>query len=110
LFDYTATNSIEPSKKIEGMVKNKEHNQSQNTEKLKAFNLFCSKNLKSYFCEICDYYTSKKSDYIIHLSSEKHIKKVAENSNIYNCEICDYYTSKKSNYDKHLSCEKHIKK
>ena len=83
------------------------HNASQNVVKLNDINNFVIKSLKSYICQLCDYSTSKKSNYDSHLSSEKHIKKVAANNYNFYCESCDYSTSKKSNYDKHLSSKKH---
>jgi hypothetical protein len=75
---------------------------------------FCDKSKSEvsnqYICEICDFVTSKKCNYDRHLSSKKHIEKVAENNKTYICEICDYNTNTKYNYDKHLSSKKHIKK
>jgi hypothetical protein len=61
----------------------------------------------TYMCKLCDYISSKKYNYIKHLSSVKHVKKVANIKNLYNCDICNYNTSKKYNYDKHMSSAKH---
>ena len=32
------------------------------------------KNSQKYYCVVCDYYTSRKSDYQKHLTTQKHIK------------------------------------
>ena len=71
----------------------------------------CSK----FYCEKCDYKTSKKSSYENHLVSIKHNKTMVVNqimpklcSKFY-CDICDYGTSKKSSYDNHLVSAKHLK-
>jgi len=54
---------------------------------------FCS---KKYYCEWCDYRTSKKSSYRDHLLSAKHVKATENNKNLlkicsnkYCCEKCD---------------------
>jgi len=62
-------------------------------------------------CEICNYSTSKHSNFERHLASLRHghrtkmSKKVAE---LRTCHFCDYSTSKQANYDKHLLTSKHI--
>jgi hypothetical protein len=68
-------------------------------------NKSCKKVANKYFCEKCDYNTSRKSSYDKHLLTAFHnmdnksCKKVA---NKYFCEKCDYNTSRKSSYDNHL--------
>jgi len=49
-----------------------------------------SKSLNKYFCCICDYITDKKSNHDKHLSSVKHMKKVAYNKRIFKCDSCEY--------------------
>ena len=75
-----------------------------------------------FYCEICDYNTSRKCNYTKHILTSKHIlatngnKKSSESSEsseilydqIYICEICDYNTSRKCNYTKHILTSKHI--
>ena len=65
------------------------------------------KSLNKYICDICDYTTDKKSNYDKHLSSIKHVKKVANNNSIYKCESCGYTTTVKYCYDKHITSIKH---
>ena len=69
----------------------------------------------SFFCEKCDYTTSKKSSYNAHLSTDKHIGNI-QSANIntkkcpkYFCEKCDYSTSKTSSYKEHLLSSKHAR-
>lgn len=65
------------------------------------------------FCNCCDYKTISKSDYIKHVSTEKHIKNEKGEKNkhrIYICETCCYESYNKSNYNKHISSQKHIDK
>ena len=76
-----------------------------------------TKNENEYYCEICDFFTSKKTDYTRHLSTDKHknnekndflsknqktqsitdikTKKTTKNEKEYYCEICDFVTIKK---------------
>ena len=68
----------------------------------------CLKNVaKTYTCNICEYNTSRKYNYDLHLSSIKHKKKVATLINTYKCDACDYHTNNKYNYDKHIFSIKH---
>jgi hypothetical protein len=69
-----------------------------------------SKTASNYACEICDYYTSKKSNYSQHILSAKHetAEKLAKNqpapemvSNKYNCDKCNRHYSSKSGLWKH---------
>ena len=81
--------------------------------------MFSNKNqpetLKNFYCEICDYSTSRKCDFNSHLITLKH--KNAINSSLsqpktltkFYCENCDYKTCKISNYNEHLLTKKHKK-
>ena len=79
----------------------------------------CHKNgekvATKFFCESCDYITSKRSDYDKHILTAKHKKKqlLLKNekklSQKYLCEPCDYNTSNKTNYYKHILTAKHKK-
>ena len=79
-----------------------------------------AKTSKKYFCEICDYTTSRKSNYDRHLESTKHLEKMGDRpqkwqnltkKNVFKiCELCDYKASKKYNWDKHIQTIKHKKK
>jgi len=62
-------------------------------------------------CEICNYTTSRKTDYDRHMASLKHGNRTKLRQKIaqfYTCEFCYYNTSKKVDYDKHLLTPKHI--
>ena len=79
-----------------------------------------AKTSKKFFCEICDYSTSRKSNYDRHIESIKHLEKtdikpkkwqnLTKKSVFKICELCDYVASKKYNWDKHLQTTKHQKK
>ena len=115
---FKISNKKDDDNKCEN-IDNKNDNVTQNT---KSINLD-EKNTNTYMCDICDYNTSRKYNYDLHLSSVKHIKKLgiklAKNSskisntelvsNFYICENCNYKTSKKYNYDLHILTEKHKK-
>ena len=69
-----------------------------------------------YYCDCCDYGTSRKGSYNKHILTSKHLltinghEKVAESCDVkYYCESCDYKTSRKSSYDKHILTPKHVK-
>ena len=77
---------------------------------------------QKYFCECCDYETSKIFNYNKHLMTAKHKrattsrnleitgnKKVVENSFDNHCSICNYSTTSNSDFNKHLTTEKHKK-
>jgi len=76
-----------------------------------------TKNNENFYCEKCNYTTSKKGDYNKHLSTLKHqtsenlatLSIISRNkkSHEFNCNICNYTTSKKTDYDKHLITLKH---
>ncbi len=72
------------------------------------------KSANLYFCETCDYTTSRKSNYEKHLLSRKHLMEINGNGHLddknftkYHCSLCDYFTSRKSNFTQHLSSRKH---
>jgi hypothetical protein len=80
------------------------------------------KNSQKYECESCYYFTSRKSDYIKHISTAKHkktlnleslelngIEKIATLPNTYECKICLYNTGNKGDFIKHNHTTKHIK-
>jgi histone H3/H4 len=62
-----------------------------------------------YICEPCDYMTSRKSSYDMHLTSKKHNENTQNNKKTHGCDICDYYTYIKRDYENHLSSKKHKK-
>ena len=71
----------------------------------------CLQKMANFVCYVCDYYTHKKYNYEIHLSSIKHIENVAIMNNNkqyeYKCCVCNYNTNKKYNYEKHIESIKH---
>jgi hypothetical protein len=81
-----------------------------------------SLKLKKFYCDKCDYSTSKSSDFKKHLTTRIH-RIATNNDNLailgnvkvfdislnHNCVCCNYNTSIKTNYDKHLLSEKHKK-
>mgnify|MGYP001228823146 CR=1 FL=1 len=79
-----------------------------------------AKTSKFFFCEICDYTTSRKSNYDRHIESIKHLEKnvstpkkwqkMTKKSVYKYCELCDYSASKKYNWTKHVQTIKHQKK
>jgi len=79
-----------------------------------------AKTSKNFFCGICDYSTSRKSNFDRHLVSIKHLEKTVVQpkkwqksckKNVFKvCEFCDYTASKKYNWDKHIQTTKHQKK
>ena len=72
---------------------------------------------QKFYCEKCDYGTSKKFLYTQHLSTLKHKFHIMDNENMKNmkknmlfsfrCELCDYSTSNKFLFKQHLSTLKH---
>ena len=77
--------------------------------------MLSTKNIRKLSCEICDYQTDKKSNYINHLKSKRHQKNVSpqqvtvedkEQLQFY-CEPCNFVCCKMSIYEKHLKTEKH---
>ena len=79
-----------------------------------------AKTSKKFYCEKCDYITSRKSNYDRHLESIKHLEKneksgkkwqkMTKKSVFKICEYCDYTASKKYNWEKHIQTIKHKKK
>lgn len=65
---------------------------------------------RKYYCESCDYATSKKCDYDRHTNTLRHqevLLGMREVIPIRHCIVCDYTASRKSDYDKHLLTAKH---
>jgi hypothetical protein len=65
-----------------------------------------------FYCEKCDYNTSKKSNFDKHCLTARHKEKEKISQKVasfFCCKNCDYYTSKKTDYIKHCSTAKHIK-
>jgi hypothetical protein len=83
---------------------------------------FLPKVASIFYCEHCEYNTSKKNDYEKHKLTLKHkfneekafleingnIKN-ASNVALYNCRICNFNSKNKNNYEKHLLTDKHRK-
>ena len=84
-----------------------------------------SKNEQQFYCEFCDYFTSRKNNYIRHLSSKKHREKASPNvtetspkvakieqksdekiKKIYICEKCNKeYTSRNGLWKHKKTCK-----
>jgi hypothetical protein len=65
---------------------------------------------KKYACNICNYFTSKKSSYDTHILSAKHkLNEENKKKNVkkYYCEYCHFSTSKNNNFYAHLETIKH---
>jgi hypothetical protein len=75
-----------------------------------------AKSSKSYNCIYCDYITSRKTNWLKHLKTNKHFKNCNQNVTsqekmdkkpiiqlVYTCKKCDYKTSRLNDYEKHLS-------
>lgn len=75
------------------------------------------KNPKTFYCNCCDYNTSRKQDYDSHLLTLKHKRKLLESRNLptdvgdktHHCESCNYTTLKKKDFEKHEKTVKHLK-
>jgi hypothetical protein len=81
--------------------------ETENTDKI----------MKKICCELCDYTTSRITDYTKHISTNKHKTIVLEQnvSNLetkkytdYVCEKCNYSTTVSRDYNKHLHTKKHL--
>jgi len=72
------------------------------------------KSSKSFKCECCDYITSRKSNWLKHLYTKKHLKNLdpQNNENLtkkggkFWCELCDYTTSRRENCIRHHKTKK----
>ena len=77
-----------------------------------------SKNSHEFYCDVCDYYTSRKSDYKKHLKTIKHLENVLPNvtktlknsqnsaEKVYICEYCDKeYKSRKGLWGHKKKCK-----
>lgn len=58
-------------------------------------NSFC----KEFYCEKCEYYTKKNSDYVKHLKTKKHNNRINDDKTV--CDICSKQYSSASNLWKH---------
>ena len=78
-------------------------------------------NQISYSCKLCEFKTSNKYNYNVHLLTPKHLglkethekgKKGQQSNNppIFECKVCNYICSTNFNLDRHLSTKKHEKK
>ena len=69
------------------------------------------KNKEKFICEICDFSTSYKQNYLKHLSTAKHRRLSFGNKKVlgeFYCEACDYTTVTKQNFNKHLATDVHL--
>ena len=96
----------------------KKHNKTAITNESSqngAMHELCKKNVPKYCCIPCDYNTSKKSSYVIHLTTPKHTCNDSafglckKNAPKFYCKNCDYNTSRKSSYDNHILSLRHKK-
>ena len=78
-------------------------------------------NQISYSCKLCEFKTSNKYNYNVHLLTPKHLglkethekgKKGQQSNNppIFECKVCNYICSTNFNLERHLSTQKHEKK
>ena len=75
------------------------------------------KSSKLFQCELCDFKSSRESQYNIHLLTLKHQSAtnqqqmttflVPKSSNFFQCELCDFKCSKENQYNRHLMTLKH---
>lgn len=66
--------------------------------------------IESYVCKTCKYETSRKNDYIKHMSTIKHLKKCKKTiePSKYYCNPCEFLTYRKYDYNRHLLSPKHL--
>jgi hypothetical protein len=108
------------------MSKNEQKRVNQIKKRAKLANIFT--------CKICDYNTSRHSNYLRHIETKKHLEKhkkvlysvksvikpemfvpnsfdknksQGKDKSKFYCNICDYNASQKSHYEKHLKTKKH---
>jgi hypothetical protein len=91
--------------------------------------MLSTQKMPKFSCEVCNYQTDKKFNYMNHLESKKHEQKTllhkqakmtthgdrdgdgdgeVDSKNKFFCETCNFVCYKISNYEKHLKTEKHI--
>ena len=117
------------------VTNNYKQKENESKNEMERFGTFCEKieenekkNEQEYYCKICDYISSRKSNYIRHLSTFKHEKKAKKeqktskmedktsniedktSKSIYVCKECNYKTFSKHNFDRHMKSKKHIDK
>jgi hypothetical protein len=70
------------------------------------------KETVSFCCELCDYNTCRKSSWVKHINTEKHILKndKLKVSKKYTCASCDYITIDKNKWEKHIKTDNHFMK
>ena len=110
---------------------------SKNEQKRANISKKRAKQGKIFNCKICDYNTSRHSNYLRHIETKKHLEKHqkvlysvksvnkkrkppstnkkndknnTKKNNKFYCELCGYNASQKSHYEKHLKTKKHISK
>jgi len=69
---------------------------------------------EKYVCNLCNYTTARKSDYIKHRNTTKHLKQWENNTpdaviEKFYCEKCDFLTYRRYDYNRHLLSSKHVK-
>lgn len=69
---------------------------------------------QKYICKLCCYTTNRKSDYLKHSTTIKHLKQWENNTSDaiiekYYCSPCDFLTFRRYDYNRHLLSSKHIK-
>lgn len=64
---------------------------------------------KQFQCEICKYFTTRKSNFKTHMTSKKHANNIIKNKSItkYECKLCNYKTDCLAHYNQHLESRKH---
>jgi hypothetical protein len=79
------------------------------------------KNAYKFYCQECNFKTSKYSNFELHLTTQKHKNATNANKMLTNankvgaekepvsflCKLCNYSTPKYANYQKHLGTDKH---
>lgn len=111
---------------------------SKNEQKRVNISKKRAKNTNTFTCKICDYNTSRHSNYLRHIETKKHLEKhkkvlfsvksvnkkhtiiekpidasikpTKKKKGKFYCELCDYKASQKSHYEKHLKTKKHTAK
>lgn len=63
-----------------------------------------------FYCQVCDYSTSRKDTFQRHLLTGKHgsSNNRTPSENVYSCDACKYMTTRKDVYQLHLQTPKHI--
>jgi hypothetical protein len=69
---------------------------------------------QKYVCNLCKYTTNRKSDYLKHRATIKHLKQCENNTpdtliEKYYCEKCDFLTYRRFDWNRHMQSSKHSK-